>query len=59
MTKIAEKRCVTCSQPTDGHRLCGVHRALDRQRKRRKGGFRPWRKGKRGRPPVEAQHDLR
>lgn len=48
--------CTKCSNPTYlGGILCRKHRASKRLKMRRLTGSKPWRRGKRGRPPLEAR----
>ena len=41
-----------CNRPSLGRYLCAHHAKLDRVRRRRSSQSRPWRAGKRGRPPL-------
>lgn len=44
--------CVRCGAQSSPARLCLKHRRADKLRKRRETHSKPWRAGKRGRPPL-------
>jgi hypothetical protein len=57
--RIAAGICPKCANPIQpGASQCSVHLAKDAERMRRKGGFRPWKAGGRGRPAAGAALDV-
>mgnify|MGYP001573479425 CR=1 FL=1 len=47
--------CLQCGSAAHGVRLCPLHLAADRDRKRSKGGFKAWQQGGPGRPWKSAK----
>lgn len=52
-----EGKCMKCQDPSVKHGLCSKHYMqnllLHRKNQRNSGGYKPWRPGGRGRPPIE------
>lgn len=49
---MAQGRCTICGKPAITARYCEFHREKYNGRRRDKTGYKPWRLGGRGRPPI-------